>query len=71
MYQASHHAVDLLDSQAKVGSLKACVKVGLQQGLVVYSLVEVIALNLWCILWYRDGLSVDPFSFVVMVCHIV
>lgn len=65
-----HHAVDLLDSQAKVGSLEACVEVGLQQGSVVHSLVEVIALDPWCILWERDTHPVDLSIFVDMVCRI-
>lgn len=71
MYHPSHHFVDLLDSQAKIGSLEACADVRLQQGLVVYSLVEVIAPDLWCILWYRVSLSVDILRFVDMVRHIV
>ncbi len=68
----SHHVVDLLDSQTKVGSLEACVEVGLQQGLVVHSLVEVITPDLWCILWYRVSASVEILSYWVdMVCHVV
>lgn len=47
----SHHGVDLLDSQAQVGSLEACVEVRLQQDSVVHALVEVVALDHWCTLW--------------------
>lgn len=55
----SHHVVDLLDSQTDISGLQACGEVGLQQGSVVNSLVEVVALNLWSVLWYGVSVSVD------------
>lgn len=68
----SHHVVDLLDSQTDISGLQACGEVGLQQGSVVYSLVEVVALNLWSVLWYGVSVSVDiPRYLVDVACHIL
>lgn len=67
---SSHHAVDQLDGQTHISGLQACVEEGLQQEMVVHSLVEVVSLNLGHIPRGRFRLSVD-FSryFVVMVRH--
>lgn len=65
----SYHSVDLSDGPTKVSSLEARVEERLQQGLVVHTLVEVITLDLWCILRKGFGLSVDRPGFVELVCH--
>lgn len=67
---SSHHAVDQLDGQTHISGLQACVEEGLQQEMVVHSLVEVVSLNLGHIPWGGVHLSVDvPGYFVVMVRH--
>ena len=40
------HLVDLLDGEPKVGGLEAGELVGLEQGVVVHTLVEVVTLHL-------------------------
>lgn len=67
---SSHHAVDQLDGQTHISGLQACVEEGLQQEMVVHSLVEVVSLNLGHIPMEGFHLSVDiPGYFVVMVRH--
>lgn len=68
----SHHLVDLLDGQAQLAGLEAGGEVGLQHRLEVNALVEVIAFDLWHILWklatgLQDGLHGNRGG---MVCHL-
>ena len=46
------HLVDLLDGEPKVGGLEAGELVGLEQGVVVHTLVEVVTLHLQTKTWY-------------------
>ena len=47
----SHHPVDLLYGMGHTASLEACGEEGLEQCMVVHSLVEVIALDTGHVVW--------------------
>lgn len=69
---STHHAIYLLNGQAKAAGLEPCGEVGLQQSLEISPLVEVIAFYLWHILWeltagHQDGLHGHSRS---MGCHL-
>lgn len=66
----SHHGVDQLDGHTDIGGLQACVKVGLKQGSVVNSLVEVVSLDQRQIHLERLHLSVYvPRDTMDVACH--